>query len=257
MEMVVFILIVVFGIVGLFLFHDASEKAKSDQVKQQLKQIVELTEPHYQALSVKRRQLVFKDSYGQEVLDKWYRELEYFINTVLRKDRLASDFLGYSEKQILSEQTQRGMKSLLSEFRRGKLGIVRDLLDVHICGFMEPDGTEPADNAVEDLSPVEFELFCCKLLTLAGWDANTTAATGDQGIDIIAYRDGVKAVFQCKKYSQPVGNAAVQEIISGKLFEQAQVAAVVTNTSYTTSAKQLANSLDVKLLHYSELMSFK
>lgn len=243
-------------LVVIWMFNKASEEQKSERVKQQLNQIVELTKPHYPALALKRRQLVYQDSYGNEVLGKWHTELDYFINTVLRKDQLASEFLGYSEKHILSEQAQGGMKSLMYEFRKGKLGLVRDLLDVHISTFLDAEDIEPSDFSVDDLDPIEFEHFCCKLLSNAGWDANTTLATGDQGIDIIAYRNGVKAVFQCKKYSQPVGNAAVQEIISGKLFEQADVAAVVTNTSYTTSAMQLANSLDVKLLHYTELLSF-
>jgi len=83
-----------------------------------------------------------------------------------------------------------------------------------------------------------------------------TQASGDQGIDVIATRDNVKAVLQCKKYSQPVGNAAVQEIIAGKQFEQADIAAVVSNNSYTQSAKQLANAAGVHLLHYAELEQF-
>ncbi len=73
---------------------------------------------------------------------------------------------------------------------------------------------------------------------------------------MIAVYGNVKAVLQCKKYSQPVGNAAVQEIIAGKSFEQAQVAAVVSNANFTPSAKQLASTTGVFLLHFSELPQF-
>ena len=83
-----------------------------------------------------------------------------------------------------------------------------------------------------------------------------TQACGDQGIDVIAQHGNVKAVFQCKKYSQPVGNAAVQEIIAGKAFEQAHVAAVVSNATFTPSATQLASTTGVFLLHISELPQF-
>ncbi|MDP2805372.1 MAG: restriction endonuclease [Gallionellaceae bacterium] len=83
-----------------------------------------------------------------------------------------------------------------------------------------------------------------------------TKASGDQGIDVVASLGNVKAVFQCKKYSQPVGNAAVQEIFAGKQHEQAHVAAVVSNATYTPSAKQLATTTGVHLLHFSELPEF-
>ena len=62
--------------------------------------------------------------------------------------------------------------------------------------------------------------------------------------------------FQCKKYTSPIGNKAVQEIIAGKQFVQADIAAVVSNSRYTSSAKQLANVTGVYLLHYSELKQF-
>lgn len=83
-----------------------------------------------------------------------------------------------------------------------------------------------------------------------------TPASGDQGIDVIASYGNVKAVFQCKKYAQPVGNGAVQEIVAGKQFERADIAAVVSNATFTTSAKQLASTTGVHLLHYSELQGF-
>lgn len=63
--------------------------------------------------------------------------------------------------------------------------------------------------------------------------------------------------FQCKKYSSAIGNQAVQQIIAGKQYIRADIAAVVSNAKYTHSAKQLASSTGVYLLHYSELKTFK
>lgn len=104
---------------------------------------------------------------------------------------------------------------------------------------------------------MDFEHYCADLLKANGWQAQVTQASGDQGIDIIAEYDGKKAVFQCKKYASPVGNKAVQEVIEGKQFCGASIAAVVSNASYTQSAKQLANTTGVYLLHHSELAQFK
>ena len=70
---------------------------------------------------------------------------------------------------------------------------------------------------------------------------------------MIAEKDGIRAVLQCKLYSNPVGNKAVQEVNAGKIFEQAQIACVVTNSTYTKSARQLAQATGVLLLHHDDL----
>ena len=112
------------------------------------------------------------------------------------------------------------------------------------------------DVNVNDLSPIDFEHHCADILKQNGWITRVTQASGDQGIDVIATYGDIKAVFQCKKYSNPVGNKAVQEIVAGKQFERANIAAVVSNIGYTASAKQLAQSTGTYLLHYSELAEF-
>ena len=72
--------------------------------------------------------------------------------------------------------------------------------------------TKPiSDINVNSLSPLAFEGYCADLLSNAGWNASITKGSGDQGIDIIAVKNGIKIVLQCKKYSSPVGNKAVQE----------------------------------------------
>ena len=62
-----------------------------------------------------------------------------------------------------------------------------------------------------------------------------------------------KAVFQCKLYSSPVGNKAVQEALAGKAFESCDLAFVVSNADYTRAAIELASTTGVHLIHYSEL----
>lgn len=110
---------------------------------------------------------------------------------------------------------------------------------------------------IEKITHNEFEHLCANLLRCHGWHrVVVTRASGDQGIDVIAYYGDKKAVFQCKKYGSPVGNKAVQEIISGRLVERADIAAVVSNAAYTRSAKQLASKGGVYLLHHTDLWEF-
>jgi hypothetical protein len=90
-------------------------------------------------------------------------------------------------------------------------------------------------------------------MRLEGWSGKPTPATSDQGADVICDYGDVRAVIQCKLYDQPVGNAAVQEVISARIFYEANVAAVVTNASFTKSAIQLAEKARVALLHDTQL----
>jgi restriction system protein len=74
-------------------------------------------------------------------------------------------------------------------------------------------------------------------------------------VDLIAEQAGRKVVLQCKLYSAPVGNSAVQQVFAGKAFEDAYVAVVVSNSTYTRSAHDLAAKNGVLLLHYDRLSS--
>jgi len=104
------------------------------------------------------------------------------------------------------------------------------------------------------MSPVAYERLCAQILRYAGWHANTTSASGDQGIDVLADKNGVRIVIQCKLYSKPVGNSAVQQALAGRAYARAHLAVVVSNASYTPSARALARRTGVHLLHHNDLV---
>jgi hypothetical protein len=79
------------------------------------------------------------------------------------------------------------------------------------------------------LTPLGFERHCADILARQGWRAKLTAGSTDQGVDVLARKGRVSVVIQCKLYSRPVGNAAVQEAIAGQAFMGATHAAVVSN----------------------------
>ena len=87
----------------------------------------------------------------------------------------------------------------------------------------------------------------------AGWEASVTMQSRDQGVDVIAEKNGLRVVLQCKLYARPVGNKSVQEAAAGRAHERAHRGAVVTNNSYTPSAEQLAATNGILLLHYRDL----
>lgn len=70
---------------------------------------------------------------------------------------------------------------------------------------------------------------------------------------MLARKQGIVIVVQCKFYSQAVGNNAVQQALAGKVYAGAHHAVVVTNATYTASARALAGRAGVYLLHHSDL----
>ena len=92
----------------------------------------------------------------------------------------------------------------------------------------------------------QFEYFCAELLLKSGFDsALVTPGSGDQGVDILATKDGIKYAIQCKNYATPLSNTAIQEVNAGKTFYSCHVGAVMTNSTFTPSAKSLANATGV------------
>lgn len=79
-------------------------------------------------------------------------------------------------------------------------------------------------------------------------DVEVTKASGDYGVDVTAYRSGIKYAVQCKYYSKPVGLDAVQEVVAGKAYYNCDCAMVVTNNTFTESAITLAKHNGVILL---------
>ena len=66
-------------------------------------------------------------------------------------------------------------------------------------------------------------------------------------------KKGITLAIQCKYYSKPVGNKAVQEVSAGQVYYKADYAAVVSNNTYTKSARQLAQNCNVLLLNIRDL----
>jgi restriction system protein len=227
---------------------------------------------HIKALALKRKQTVKYDDYGNVIYGKWLIEIDYFINHVLSKDITIRNILSSEnnfqanniEKLINKKATRKSKKAYELWKKLPKRLDIHEKIKLAVDLYSENEllkehsvDKDYNNIDIENLTPFEFEHYCADILKANGWkNARVTQASGDQGIDIVAEYGDLKAVFQCKKYSSPVGNKAVQEIIAGKQFSQADIASVVSNVSYTQSAKQLAQTTGVHLLHYSELRYF-
>jgi restriction system protein len=216
----------------------AVEKEKLRQeVKRRevLKTVTSIINSHASTLSRKKLQKVKYDDYGNTFDKEWQNEKEYFHKFVIWPELLKE----YPEEDLQFFNTRYSDSFIESAVYEATEDLAAD------------------DINVERLRPIDFEIYCASRLKKGGWTANLTKASGDQGIDIIAERDGIKLVFQVKKSSSPVGNKAVQEAIAGKAFVNANAACVVSNAEFTPAAKELANVSGVRLLHHSELTRLK
>ena len=211
---------------------------------------------HIEILYRKKKQLVIKDDYGKADERAWHRERQYFIEKVLTVDPTVAR----NDQRFL--QLERNMSPLTSSERfmdrqkrlQPERIIERSLIEYERGRLVKKPSTEAStDTEASSMTPLEFENHCATVLTGYGWSARRTRSTGDQGVDIIATRGPKKVVLQCKQYSNPVGNKAVQEVMAGMVFEGADHAVVVTSSTFTDAARQLAEAGNVLLLHVSEL----
>jgi hypothetical protein len=102
-------------------------------------------------------------------------------------------------------------------------------------------------NDVDLMDGLEFEKFIAELFSKMGYESEITKASGDQGIDVIASKNGKTIGIQAKCYSSTVGNSAIQEVVAGKAHYRLHKAIVVTNNFFTDSAQQLAKSNSIIL----------
>ena len=106
----------------------------------------------------------------------------------------------------------------------------------------KPRRQKPRPGGVPPVNGYDFEYWCADYLLRNGFrEARVTKASGDYGADIVAVdRDGNRWVVQCKRYTRPVGNSAVQEVLGAKNHYGANKALVMTNSRITKQARELA-----------------
>lgn len=103
------------------------------------------------------------------------------------------------------------------------------------------------ETAYDKLFGYEFERFCASILYNEGYqNVTVTKKSSDHGVDILAEKDGISYVIQCKRYSSNIGNSAIQQAHAGKTIYKKDVAIVLTNQYFTPQAKEEADQLGVK-----------
>lgn len=101
---------------------------------------------------------------------------------------------------------------------------------------------------IDGMEGHQFEHWCAVLLQKIGFvNVEVTQGSGDQGVDVLAEKDGIKYAIQCKCYSSDLGNKPIQEVNTGKAIYHCQIGAVITNRYFTQGGKEAAKATGVLL----------
>ncbi len=224
----IFAVIVLFVVVGAVIrqidvVHERGKASAADQ-ESMIRGATAIVNEHATELTIRRKQLTATLNYGVVDDSKWRQDIEFFIDEVIES-------AGCNIRNFPSRVE--AVRLAINEATHG-------FATSRLC-------------FAPDMDPTDYESMVADALSDLGWQTRLTKGSGDQGIDVIAEKCHKRVVIQCKRYGSAIGNAAVQEAFAGKSFEGAGYAAVVSNAPFTRSAKQLAASTNVILLHHDEL----
>lgn len=93
---------------------------------------------------------------------------------------------------------------------------------------------------IDTMDGLAFEQYLEVLFGKLSYKVRRTQYVGDFGADLIIEGGGVKTVVQAKRYAKAVGIKAVQEAVAAKGMYGCTEAMVVTNSTFTRAAAELA-----------------
>lgn len=192
--------------------------------------VTSLVEKHLKTLRIKEKQKTVYDDYGINDDSLFISELKYFSKKVL-----------LSGEDYSSDIIEKYTKIAFIEYK-------------YLKSKTTEENLSPSFDFDDVKTGEDYENFIFDILSNNGFIARKTPHTGDQGVDILVDAGERRIAIQCKLYSRPVGNKAVQEVSAGKEFYNCDLAIVVSNNSYTTSARRLAENLDVHLCHHETIL---
>ena len=108
-------------------------------------------------------------------------------------------------------------------------------------------------NSFNSLSGTEFELLLVRLFESMGFIVEHCGKVGDQGGDLVINKDGKRILIQAKRYTNSIGNGAVQEAVAAKKYYDCSKSVLIGSAEFTSGAIELAKVNNVRLLGKKEL----
>lgn len=220
-----------------------------------IKVLPQFYEMHLTTLKRKEKTLTTQDEYGVWNFDKWFDEVDYFYDKVVKEKvydwieentvRLNNLWLAESEDKNAWGRPVYFKFQLPEQFDRCAINHIMTVVD------NTPEPELPEYTSL--LTGHEYEHFVAGEFMKYGSDTQVTKGSGDHGLDILVTYREVRMAVQCKHYQSKVGNKAIQEAFSAKQFYDCSLAIVVSNSEFTPHARQAAKKLDVYLYHHEDI----
>lgn len=171
-------------------------------------------------------------------------EHEELINRAIKEEEKTFNMLSEQNQEL--EEKKKKIVNEINVLREKVNPIKEQIAFINNCNI----------NKIDQLEGFEFEDFCVNLLKIDGYEyIQHTQKSFDYGIDIIAEKDNMKCAIQCKRYNGKIGNDAIQEALAGKVYYDCDIAIVLTNSTFTNSAKKLSKSTSVILWDRNTLLN--
>ena len=106
---------------------------------------------------------------------------------------------------------------------------------------------------IKTLDPVSFEHFTASLFERMGYQVETTPESGDEGVDLFITKNGRRAVVQCKRYENLVGQPVVRDLYGVMLHNQVDHAYLITTGRFSLPAQAWAEGKFIHLVDGMEL----
>lgn len=185
------------------------------------------------------------------------KELTLNINDLKNKESALNSNIERLEDKLESlNKKKASIENDINALRQEKALLIDNIEKLNYSNDLISNKTIYSIEYVDNLkNGLEFENFFAKLLDKLGfYDIKVTSGSGDYGIDVLATSDDIVYGFQCKLYSDAVGNKAIQEAYSGKVHYNCNVVIVVTNNYFTNQAVLQAKETNVLLWNRNTLI---
>jgi hypothetical protein len=223
---------------------DAKEREREGKAKVEEQEAVDRLLAKYADLintflAIAERKVSVLDEYGDERLYLLQDLVDDCVAKIAGRE-------GTSEIHIRASLKKGGF--LLHKGHKELLRVRQTLPTIFAKYHSEHRSKRKTIEELASLSGVDFETAVARVLMEHGWQLTATAATGDQGADIIASKADRRVLIQAKRYSGAVGNKAVQEVVGAILFHGGTEGCVVTNSTFTPGARALAQINNIRLI---------
>jgi len=113
---------------------------------------------------------------------------------------------------------------------------------------------ESSIDVVDNMSGVMFEQYIFEHFRRLGYTGYILSKNSSSGADMILDKGGVNVVVQVKRWKNSVGGDAIQQVIEAMKHYDAKTGIVVTNSTFTESACEMAKEAGIELWDRSKLM---